>query len=120
MKEYVSVLLYLPEYYNPEKGVKTRVKIPEENYLITAEEICHLSGGGIWHENMHGIWWDEDEDSMVYRDELRIFETDMIYNEENRKWIIDYVRGILLKRFKQIAIYIKMVPNVEPLVIRIE
>ena len=117
MQKYVTVLLYLPEYYNPEKGVKG-VKIGKEKYVKTAEELAlNLSGGGTWHKKKTGIWWDDD---IMYSDKIRILEIDIVDNTKNRNKMIEYVRKTLLERFKQKAIYIKFVRFVEPVVIKVE
>ncbi|MFQ5687869.1 MAG: hypothetical protein ACE5GV_14550, partial [Candidatus Scalindua sp.] len=69
--EYVTVLVYCPEYYNLDKKGK-RIKIEEEKFVATAEEITiKFSGGGTWHENKTGIWFDE---GLIFRDDIRILE----------------------------------------------
>ena len=77
----------------------------------------NLSGGGTWHANKTGIWLD---DGMLYYDELRIFEFDLEDKEANRQLVIKYVKETLLNRFKQIAIYVKFIPYVEPVIVRVE
>ena len=116
---YVTVFLYLPEYYNPDSEGK-REKIDEDKFIKTAEEIAlQLSGGGVLHPhyNKSGIWYD---DNIKYSDDLRIFEFDIVDKQENKDWLIQYVRDTLLKRFKQIAIYIKFIPYVEPVLVRVQ
>ncbi len=117
MKKYVTILVYIPEYYNSDKEGKRR-KVEEDKFIKTAEEITmNLSGGGTWHANKTGIWLDDGE---MYYDELRIFEFDLEDKEANRHLVIKYVKETLLNRFEQIAIYVKFIPYVEPVIVRVE
>jgi hypothetical protein len=126
LSSYVTALIYLPEYYNlSDKGKKK--KIEKKKFSQTAEEIAlDISGGGTWHrESPHyyrhkdGIWYDP-ETSELYRDNIRIFEFDVRDSKKMRDTVIDYVKDTLLRRFEQIAIYVKFVPRVEPVVVRVE
>ncbi|MBF0465114.1 MAG: hypothetical protein HQK88_14900 [Nitrospirae bacterium] len=64
---YVTVLIYLPEYYNLSESGK-RKKIERKKFSQTAEEIAlDISGGGTWHKesprcyrHKDGVWYDEE------------------------------------------------------------
>ncbi|MFQ5688030.1 MAG: hypothetical protein ACE5GV_15390, partial [Candidatus Scalindua sp.] len=62
------------------------------------------------------IWFDE---GLIFRDDIRILEFDIEDNKENRNLIIQYVKEVLLKRFNQIAIYVKFIPFIEPVTVKV-
>lgn len=120
--KHVMVWIYLSEYYNPdEKG--DILKVEEKKILMTADEIAlNLAGGGTLRENpraenITGIWHDSGK---RYLDKIRILEFDVVDNKENRDWVINYCKEILLERFKQEAIYVKFISRVEPVLIKVE
>lgn len=43
---------------------------------------------------------------------MRIFEVDIPNTDTDKSWLISYIRDNLLSRFKQEAIYLKIVPSV--------
>lgn len=107
--EFNTALIYLPEFYNPDsKGL--RPKIEEDKFTTTADELARKFGGGTWHHGKSGIWWDKG--NRYVDPNLRIFEVDIPDNEKDRDWLIDYIKGVLLKRFEQKAIYLKIVPQI--------
>lgn len=117
MESYLTVLIYFPEYYNLEEKRGKKVKVEKEKFVKTAKEIVtKFSGGGTWHENKTGIWFDE---GVLYHDEIRIYEFGIEDKKENRNRIIQYVRKVLLKRFKQVSIYVKFVPYTESVDVKV-
>jgi hypothetical protein len=113
----VTVLLRLPLFYNPD-GQARREPIEDEQFIRTAEEIAQQFGGGTLfmfrHEDPRGFWWDR---GVVDRDTLALLEMDVPDTAEARDWLRGYARGVLLKRFRQKAIYLKFIGPVETLLV---
>jgi hypothetical protein len=92
----VTVLLRLPLFYNPDAQAG-RELVDDEKFIRTAEEIAQQFGGGTLfmfrREDPRGFWWDQ---GVVDRDTLAL---------------------LLLKRFRQKAIYLKFIGPVETLLV---
>lgn len=111
----ITVLIPLPVYYNANaEGV--REPIEDEKFAVTAEEISHRYGGGVLHRFLDempiGFWWNK---GILSRDAMCAFEVDMLDTEENKLWIKTYAKDVLLKRFRQDAIYLRFIGPVESL-----
>ena len=104
----ITALILLPLYYNPDKKGKRR-PVEKEKFLSTAGEIALQFGGGmLWKYSdspPRGFWWDK---GILDRDQLCLIEVDIPDDEQSRAWLKTYARGVLMKRFKQKAIYIKL------------
>lgn len=64
-----------------------------------------------------GFWWDR---GVVDRDTLALLEVDIPDTAAARGWLRGYAREVLLKRFRQKAIYLKFIGPVETLLVRDE
>lgn len=111
----ITALIHLPLFYNPqEQG--TRELIEEEKFVVTAEEISKEFGGGLLHlyreTSAKGFWRSRN---IVQRDDIVLLEVDVPDTRESREWLKSYARDILLRRFQQDAIYIKLVKPTETL-----
>ncbi len=113
--EIITTLIHLPLFYNPQ-GQGTRQPIEEEKFIVTAEEISKEFGGGFLHLYREtppkGFWWNRN---IVQRDDMALLEVDVPDTEESREWLKSYARDVLLHRFQQEAIYIKLVRPTETL-----
>ena len=113
----VTVLLRLPPFYNPDAQAG-REHVEDEKFIRTADEIAQQFGGGTLfvfrREDPRGFWWDR---GVVDRDTLALLEVDIPDTAEARDWLRGYARGILLKRFRQKAIYLKFIGPVETLLV---
>jgi hypothetical protein len=113
----VTVLLRLPLFYNPDARAG-REPVEDEKFIRTAEEIAQQFGGGTLfmfrQEDPRGFWWDR---GMVDRDTLALLEVDVPDTAGAREWLRGYARGVLLKRFRQKAIYLKFIGPVETLLV---
>jgi hypothetical protein len=111
----ITVLVPLPTFYNPDSA-GVRELIEEDKFLTTAAEISERFGGGMLHrfttQPPAGFWWSR---GILSQDEMSVFEVDMLDTEENRRWIRAYAKDVLLKRFRQDAIYLKFIGPVESL-----
>jgi len=110
----------LPVFYNPNaKGA--RRPIEDEKFETTMEEIAQQFGGGSLFRfsdgNPKGYWWDR---GFVDEDVLAILEVDVTDIEESIAWLREYTRHVLLRRFEQKAIYLRIIGPVETLVVRNE
>lgn len=110
----VTVLIPLPLTYNPDKRGRRR-RVERSKFEITADEMAtHLHEGGTLfvYRDGHptGFWWNE---GIVERDVHALLEVDMPDTPANRLWLRVYARNVLLKRFRQKAIYVKIVGPVE-------
>jgi len=114
---WVTVLLRLPLFYNPD-ATGARAPVEEEKFLETAEEIAGRFGGGtlfvFQDEPPRGFWWDQ---GLVDRDVLAMLEVDVPDTDESRTWLRAYARDVLRVRFRQKAIYLKLVQPVEHLIV---
>lgn len=90
--------------------------IEEDKFVSTAEDISKRFGGGMLHRFTEqpptGFWWSR---GILSQDEMSVFEVDMLDTAENRRWIRAYARDVLLKRFRQDAIYLRFIGPVESL-----
>ena len=113
----VTVLLRLPLFYNPDTQAG-RELVEDERLIRTAEEIAQQFGGGTLfmfrQEDPRGFWWDQ---GVVDRGTLALLEVDVPDTAEARDWLRGYARGVLLKRFRQKAIYLKFIGPVETLLV---
>ena len=111
----ITALIHLPLFYNPEEQGERQL-IEGEKFIVTAEEISKEFGGGLLHLYQEtppkGFWWDRD---IVQRDDIALLEVDIPDTAESRKWLRSYARDVLLHRFQQDAIYIKLVRPTETL-----
>ena len=111
----ITTLIHLPLFYNPQ-GQGARQPIEEEKFIVTAEEISKEFGGGFLHlyreTPPQGFWWNRN---IVQRDDIALLEVDVPDTEESREWLKSYARDVLLHRFQQEAIYIKLVRPTETL-----
>lgn len=114
---FVTVLLRLPLFYNSDAQGR-REPVEDERFMRTAEEIAQQFGGGTLfvfrHDDPRGFWWDR---GVVDRDTLALLEVDAPDTAETRAWLRSYARDVLLGRFRQKAIYFKLVGPVEQLLI---
>ena len=116
----ITVLIPLPVEYNPDKYGR-RKPVEDAKFERTANEVAtHFQGGGaIWKSRrggtMTGYWWNK---GVVDLDTNALLELDMHDTKENRQWILRYAEKVLLKRFKQEAIYVRFVSGTESYLIR--
>jgi hypothetical protein len=114
---WVTVLLRLPLFYNPDASGH-REPVEEGKFLDTADEVAREYGGGTLfvfrHDPPRGFWWDE---GFVGRDVLALMEVDVPDTTDAREWLRAYAREVLRERFRQKAMYLKFVGPVEHLVV---
>ena len=114
---WVTVLLRLPLFYNPDAS-GYRNPVEDGKFLDTADEIARQFGGGTLfvfrHDPPRGFRWDE---GFVDRDVLALIEVDVPDSMESREWLRAYARDVLRGRFLQKAIYLKFVGPVEHLIV---
>ena len=114
---WITVLLRLPLFYNPDASGR-REPVEDEKFLDTADEVARQFGGGTLfvfrHDPPRGFWWDED---FVDRDVLGLIEVDVPDTTDSREWLRTYARDVLRERFRQKAIYLKFVGPVEHLIV---
>ena len=114
---WVTVLLRLPLFYNPD-ATGARVPVEDEKFLETADELAQQFGGGTLftfrHDTPRGFWWDQ---GIIDRDVLALIELDVPDTEAARAWLRAYARDVLCRRFRQKAIYLKFVGPVEQLIV---
>ena len=111
----ITVLIPLPLFFNPDaQGVREPVNDAE--LIAVAIEITQKFGGGILHrfkdESPRGFWWSK---GVLSQDEMCAFEVDILDTEENRRWMKSYAKNVLLKRFRQDAIYLRFIGPIESL-----
>jgi len=116
--EVVTVLIHLPVFYNPDRRGRRR-RIGDEKFCLTAEEVARqFHGGGTLHVfaggEARGFWWNT---GIVDRDVLALLEVDVPDTDESRRWLRRYGQDILIKRFRQKAIYTKFIRQVEDLLV---
>jgi len=116
--EVVTVLIHLPVFYNPDRRGRRR-RIEGEKFCLTAEEIVEqFHGGGTLHVfasgEARGFWWNK---GIVDRDVLALLEVDVPDTGESRRWLRRYAQDVLIKRFRQKAIYVKFIRPVEDLLV---
>lgn len=106
----VTVLIVLPEFYNPDaRGRRRRVEAAK--FKATCSDIADRFGGCVLHEDPKVGYWQKA--GVVFEDEVVLVEVDMSDAAEEKQWLVDYARSVLVKRFEQKAIYLKFVRFVE-------
>src|SRR5436190_586314 len=114
---WVTVLLRLPLFYNPD-ATGTRVPIEDAKFMETADELAQQFGGGTLfvfrQDPPRGFWWDH---GVVDQDVLALLEIDVPDTAASRAWLQTYARDVLCARFRQKAIYLKVVRPVEQLIV---
>jgi len=88
-------------------------------FCLTAEEVARqFHGGGTLHAfpggEARGFWWNK---GIVDRDVLALLEVDVPDTGESRRWLLRYAQDVLIKRFRQKAIYMKFIRPVEHLLV---
>lgn len=106
----VTALVVLPKLYNPDRWGRRR-QVEAAKFRATCIDITGRFGGCILHEDPKTGYWEKA--GIIFEDDVEVLEVDMVDAAEERQWIIDYARNVLLERFKQEAIYIKFVRFVE-------
>lgn len=110
----MTVLVHLPVTFNPDRRGRRR-RIDRGKHMATAEEIAALfDAGGFLHEAGRGFWYDR---GVVDRDDMMFLEVDLPDSPAMRRRLTGYARKVLLRRYRQKAIYLKFVGPVEALTI---
>jgi len=116
---FLVALILLPREYNPDAGGRRR-RIEADKYAATMRELAMKFGGGSLLRRgrgmRRGFWWDR---GILHEDELLAVEVDMPDSRRARDWIRRYAREVLLPRFAQQAIYIRLVGPVEVLFVTV-
>jgi hypothetical protein len=111
--EVITVLVPLPLTYNPDARGR-RCRIGEEKFQHTMTDIAKRFGGGVlWrfkNDPPNGYWWSR---GYLSKDVLGLVEVDIPDTVEARAWLESYAETVLLKRFRQDAIYLKFVGPVK-------
>jgi hypothetical protein len=101
---WVTVLLRLPVFYNPD-AAGHRAPVEDEKFRQRADDLAGRFGGGTLfifrHDPPRGFWWDQ---GIIDRDLLALIEVDVPDTAESRDWLRTYARGVLRERFRQKAI----------------
>ena len=98
----------LPVYYNPD-AKNLRKPVEKRKLTQTRNEIARRFGGAELQvfrrgQEPEGAWWHL---GFLWKDVLAYVMADVPDTEESRKWVREYARSRLLKRFRQEAIYWK-------------
>lgn len=113
----LTALIILPVTYNRDAEGKQK-PVEDEKFIQTAEEIAKKYGGGTIHRypggNVEGFWWDK---GILYTDVHAVLEVDVPDTPASRTWLRSYAKKILMKRFEQKAIYIKLVGPIEQIIV---
>lgn len=114
----VTALIYLPVFYNPDRQGRRR-PIEDAKFCLTADDVARqFQGGGTLHVfrsgEARGFWWNK---GIVDRDVLALLEVDVPDTAESRRWLRRYAQDVLVKRFRQKAMYIKFIHPVETLLV---
>lgn len=116
-KEMMTVLMPLPLFYNPDKRGR-RKPVEDEKLVRTAEEITKMLGGATLHCHRRGrprgFWWDR---GFVDFDVHALVEIDAPATPAVLGRLKSYARRVLLKRFDQKAIYMKVVRPIEQILV---
>lgn len=91
---HVVALLILPQAYNPDEQGR-RLAVEDEKFTAAPPQ---------------GYWWDR---GFLHQDELVAIEVDIPDARAARSWLRRYAREALLRRFKQEAIYIRLIGPVQ-------
>ena len=116
----MTALVLLPIFYNADDEGNL-APVEDDKFLATAEEVAREFGGGALHVfrdgRVRGFWWDQ---GVLDRDDLAVLEVDIPDRADKREWLKTYARDVLVKRFRQRAIYLKFIGPVETWVIQAE
>lgn len=111
-------LIVLPQEYNADERGERR-PVETEKFDETMEEIAKRFGGGaLWrfkNEPPRGYWWNR---GVLLQDELAVIEVDIPDDSAAKQWLRNYVHDVLVHRFNQEAIYIKIVGPVEVIIVQ--
>lgn len=107
---YVTALVVLPKLYNPDESRRRR-RVEGAKFRATGIDTTRRFGGCMLHKDPKTGFWGKA--GVIFEDDVALLEVDMVDAAQERQWIIDYARDVLLDRFKQEAIYIKFVRFVE-------
>ena len=118
VRKFITALIPLPLYYNADRRGR-RKHIEDAKLVATAEETARfLKEGGTLHvyrdARPRGFWWDN---GIVDQDVHALLEIDFVDSPRNRRWVAEYARRVLLRRFRQKAIYVKFIGPIERLVV---
>ncbi len=110
----VTVLIPLPLLYNADRRGR-RKPIEDSKFEATARDIAErFQAGGMLHrfrtDPPEGFWWDK---GYVDRDVLVLLEADLPDTAEARAWLGWYAHQVLLRRFRQKAMYMKFIRPIE-------
>lgn len=112
-------LLVLPQVYNPDRHGRRR-RVEDEKFRQTVEEVARQFGGGVlWRFEQGsptGYWWDR---GVLYNDELAVIEVDIPDEPAAQTWLRRYARDVLIPRFRQEAIYIKLIGPVRVILVTV-
>lgn len=113
----VTALILLPLSYNPDASGH-RQPIEDEKFVATAEDIARKFGGGTLfvfrHDPPRGFWWDR---GAIDYDIHAMLEVDLLDTPQNRSWLKAYARDVLMERFQQKAIYVKLVGPIQTFIV---
>lgn len=116
----LTALILLPTRYRPDdKGICGPIE--EEKFEKTCAEISEMFGGGTLFRFTEspptGFWWSH---GVVERDVLALIETDVPDTQESRDWLRTYLKEVLIARFRQKAMYLKLISPVENMLVESE
>lgn len=103
---YVTALVVLPKLYNPDESGRRR-RVEAAKFRATCTDITDRFGGCMLHKDPKTGYWGKA--GVIFEEDVAVLEVDMVDAAQERQWIIDYARNVLLERFRQEAIYIKFV-----------
>lgn len=113
-------LVVLPQLYNPDQRGR-RQPVEAEKFDRTMREIAGRFGGGVlWRFEAGspvGYWWDR---GVLYEDELAVIEVDIPDETAAKDELREYARDVLLRRFEQEAIYIKLVGPIQVMLVEVK
>jgi len=115
--ERITAIVFLPKYYNPDERGQ-RKKVEKNKFKVTCKEITEMmiqrySEGGctLDPEPKKGFW---GRSGVIYEDDVMALEIDNFPNtEEDKQWLVQYVRDVLCNRFSQEAIMVNFISLVE-------
>ena len=102
----VTALVVLPLSYNPDR-LGHRRPIEQQKFVETCEEVALRFGGGTFDDRPRRGFWASR--GIIYEDEVGILEVDIPNTEQDKAWLLDYAKKVLLERFEQEAMHIKFV-----------
>jgi hypothetical protein len=106
----LTALILLPLKYNPDEFGDRR-PVEKEKFRAAGIELAELFGGAILDENPKGgFWWNQ---GCIEEDDIVVFEVNMSGEpEENLTRLQRYAESVLLDRFRQEEIWIRIIPNI--------